>query len=467
MTVGLNDQTILQAPKVLLHDHLDGGVRPATVIELAQEIGYRGLPTTDVGELANWFTQGAFRNSLELYLEGFSHTVAVMQTKEALTRVAAECAEDLAADGVVYAEIRFAPELHVARGLSLEEVVTAVLTGLDQGAQRAAARGHFIVIGALLCAMRQVEAGDPPTTHESPSVRRESLRNAVERAGGQHLSESGLIRSLHIADLAIRYRDAGVLGFDIAGPEAGYEPKRHIEAFNLIHRNNGFVTIHAGEAFGLPSIKQALQTCGAHRLGHGVRIVDDISVDPDGGVKMGRLAAYVRDARVPLELCPTSNVHTGVVSRIEDHPISLLAQLRYRVTINTDNRLMSGVSMSSEMRAVSDAFGYGLGELEWFTINAMKSAFLSFDHRLQLINNVIKPGYAKLRAQMTGNPDRQPLQLNGPAADVLRTGINHWGLAKAPYFIADARDLGVGRPDIELPNLRLPEQGVEDDTLTL
>jgi len=435
---------------VLLHDHLDGGVRPQTVIDLAAAVGYRGLPTTDVDELADWFTQGAYRNSLELYLEGFSHTVAVMQTREALTRVAAECAEDLAADGVVYAEIRFAPELHIARGLSLEDVVTSVLAGFDQGAQRAATRGNHIVIGALLCAMRQVEPGDPPTIHQSASIRRESLREAVEQASGHPLAESGLIRSLHIADLAVRYREAGVLGFDIAGPEAGYEPKRHIEAFNLIHRNNGFVTIHAGEAFGLPSIKQAVQTCGAHRLGHGVRIVDDIAIDADGVATLGRLAAFIRDARVPLELCPTSNVHTGVVSRIEDHPIALLAQLRYRVTINTDNRLMSGVTMSSEMASLSAAFGYGLDELEWFTINAMKSAFLGFDQRLQLINDVIKPGYRKLRSEAGGNADRSALQLRGPAADVAKTTTSHWGLAR------------VSAPT---PEIRVPVVTIDDDGL--
>ena len=256
--------TIRRAPKVLLHDHLDGGLRPQTVIELAAEIGYRELPTTDPDELAAWFTSGADRKSLELYLEGFRHTVAVMQTRDAIERVAAECAEDLAADGVVYAEVRMAPELLTDGGLSLDEATTAMLDGLRRGAD-----GRPITIGLIITAMRQAA------------------------------------RSVEIAELAVRHRDAGVVGFDIAGPEAGYPPTRHLDAFHLIARENFHFTIHAGEGFGLPSIWEALQWCGAERLGHGVRIVDDITVRPDGRVALGRLAAYVRDRRVPLEMCPS------------------------------------------------------------------------------------------------------------------------------------------------------------------
>jgi adenosine deaminase len=355
--------TIREAPKALLHDHLDGGLRPATVVDLAGEFGYRGLPTEDVGELAAWFRLGADRKSLELYLETFTHTVGVMQERDALARVAAECAEDLAADGVVYAEVRFAPELHVERGLALDEVMAAVAAGFAEGERRAAAAGHPIVVRMLVTAMRQ------------------------------------FARSREIAELAVRWRDRGAVGFDVAGPEAGYRPTRYLEAFDHVRHENFHLTIHAGESFGLPSIWEAIQFCGAERLGHGVRIVDDISVRDDGTVVLGRLAAFVRDRRVPLEMCPTSNVHTGAATSIETHPIDLLRRLRFRVTVNTDDRLMSGVTLSSEFAALDAAFGLGLGELEWLTVNALKSAFVPFDERLRLINEVVKPGYAHLRAQ--------------------------------------------------------------------
>jgi adenosine deaminase len=351
--------TIVRAPKVLLHDHLDGGLRPSTVIELAAEIGYRELPTSDPDELAAWFTRGADRKSLELYLEGFRHTVAVMQTRDALERVAAECAEDLAADGVVYAEVRMAPELLTDGGLSLDEATSAMLEGFRRGSA-----GRPITIGLIITAMRQAA------------------------------------RSVEIAELAVRHRDAGVVGFDIAGPEAGYPPTRHLDAFHLIARENFHFTIHAGEGFGLPSIWEALQWCGAERLGHGVRIVDDITADrPDGRVTLGRLATFVRDRRIPLEMCPTSNVHTGAAASLEEHPIDLLRRLRFRVTVNTDNRLMSGITLSSEFAALSRTFGIGLDDMEWLTLNAMKSAFWPFDGRLKIINEQIKPGYASLRAQ--------------------------------------------------------------------
>ncbi len=342
---------------MLLHDHLDGGLRPRTVIELASETGYRELPTTDPDELASWFTSGADRGSLEQYLEGFRHTVAVMQTRDAIERVAAECAEDLASDGVVYAEVRMAPELLTDGGLSLDDAVVAMLDGFRRGSG-----GRPITIGLILSAMRQAA------------------------------------QSVQIAELAVRHRDAGVVGFDIAGPEAGYPPTRHLDAFNLIAHENFHFTIHAGEGFGLPSIWEALQWCGAERLGHGVRIVDDITVRPDGRVTLGRLAAYVRDRRVPLEMCPTSNVHTGAAASIEEHPIDLLRRLRFRVTVNTDNRLMSGISLSSEFATLSRTFGIGLDDMEWLTLNAMKSAFWPFDGRLRIINEQIKPGYASLRA---------------------------------------------------------------------
>jgi adenosine deaminase len=346
---------VRRAPKVLLHDHLDGGLRPATVVELAGQDGYEGLPTTDPEALGRWFRETADAGSLPEYLSTFAHTVGVMQTAEALTRVARECAEDLAADGVVYAEVRFAPELHAARGLPLPAVVEAVQEGFRQGPAQ-------IRVGTLLTAMRHAA------------------------------------RSLEIAELAVRYRDQGVVGFDIAGAEAGFPPSRHLDAFQHIQRENGHFTIHAGEGFGLPSIWEALQWCNADRLGHGVRIVDDISTGADGRPVLGRLASYVRDKRVPLEMCPSSNVQTGAVGSIAEHPIGLLRSLSFRVTVNTDNRLMSGVSLSSELSALVEAFGYGWEDLRWLTVNAMKSSFLPFDERLALIEGTIKPGYATLAA---------------------------------------------------------------------
>ena len=358
----LTTDTIHQAPKALLHDHLDGGLRPATIVDLAREYGYDGLPTTDPDELAAWMRRGADRKSLELYLETFAHTVGVLQERDAIVRVAAECAEDLAADGVVYAEVRYAPELSTERGMTLDEVVEANLEGFRIGAERASAAGSSIVMKMLVTAMRQAA------------------------------------RSVEVAECAVRWRDAGVVGFDVAGPEKGYPPTRFLDAFEHIRSENFHITIHAGESFGLPSIWEALQFAGAERLGHGVRIVDDIMVRADGSVELGRLAAFVRDRRVPLEMCPTSNVHTGAAASIREHPIDLLRRLRFRVTVNTDNRLMSGVSMSSEFAALDEAFGIGLGEMEWLTINAMKSAFAPFDERLQIIQEIVKPGYARLRA---------------------------------------------------------------------
>jgi adenosine deaminase len=360
MTLSLD--TIQVAPKALLHDHLDGGLRPSTIIDLAREFGYDGLPTTDPEALAAHIRRGADRKSLELYLETFQHTVGVMQERDAIIRVAAECAEDLAADGVAYAEVRMAPELCTERRLTLDEVQDAILEGYRLGSATAEAAGRPIVMRAIVTAMRQAA------------------------------------RSVEVAECAVRWRDAGVVGFDVAGPEKGFPPTRYLDAFELIRRENFHITIHAGESFGLPSIWEALQFAGAERLGHGVRIVDDITVRDDGSVELGRLATFVRDRRVPLEMCPSSNVHTGAAPTVAEHPIDLLRRLRYRVTVNTDNRLMSGVTLSSEFAALDAAFGIGLGEMEWLTINALKSAFAPFDERLRLINEIVKPGYARLRA---------------------------------------------------------------------
>jgi adenosine deaminase len=359
----VDPQVIARVPKVLLHDHLDGGLRPATILDIAAQVGHE-LPADTRENLAAWFHNAAGSGSLERYLTTFEHTVAVMQRREDLVRVARECALDLAADGVVYAEVRYAPELHLDGGLTLDEVVTAVQDGFAEGEQEAADAGTPVRIGTLLTAMRHAA------------------------------------RSREIAELAVRHRDHGVVGFDIAGAEAGYPPSRHLDAFEYLHRENVHVTIHAGEAFGLPSIWEAVQVCGTDRLGHGVRIVDDVELlggrDQYGRprARLGRLAAWVRDRRIPLELCPTSNLMTGAATSVLDHPVSLLKDLRFRVTVNTDNRLMSATSMTREFRLLTEEAGWTLADLRWVTINALKSAFIPFDERLALIDDVVKPGYA-------------------------------------------------------------------------
>ncbi|MGO4341321.1 adenosine deaminase [Pedococcus sp. 2YAF34] len=371
---GSVEDQILRAPKALLHDHLDGGLRPQTIVEIADEVRYGGLPATDAESLGTWFRESADSGSLERYLETFDHTLAVMQTADGLRRVAKECVLDLAADGVVYAESRYAPEQHLQAGLALEDVVEAVNEGFRQGEKEAAAVGTPIRVTALLTAMRHAA------------------------------------KSTEIAELAVRYRDQGVAGFDIAGAEAGFPPTRHLDAFEYLRRENAHFTIHAGEAFGLPSIWEAIQWCGADRLGHGVRIVDDILVndrpfaaDPAKAlaadredIYLGLLAAYVRDTRIPLEMCPSSNVQTGAAESVALHPITLLKRLRFRVTVNTDNRLMSGTSMSREMGLLVDEAGWTMDDLRWVTINAMKSAFIPFDERLAIIDGVVKPGYDAL-----------------------------------------------------------------------
>ncbi len=357
--LALNEELVVTAPKVLLHDHLDGGLRPETIVELAREYGYADLPSHDAQELAELLRIGANHRDLELYLQTFAHTVGVLQHVEAIRRVSFECVEDLAADGVVYAEVRMAPELCTERGLGLDEVTEAILAGFVDGERAAFDAGRPIVVRLLVTAMRTAA------------------------------------RSSEIAELALRHRHDGVVGFDIAGAEAGYPPSRHMDAFDRIRRAHFHSTIHAGEAFGLPSISEALGWCGAERLGHGVRIVDDIEMT-DAGPVLGTLANYVRDRRVPLEMCPSSNVHTGAAPSIAEHPVGLLMNLRFRVTINTDNRLMSGVSLSDEFLLLAEHHGVDLERMRWFTVNAMKSAFIHFDERLALIEDVIKPAYRAL-----------------------------------------------------------------------
>jgi len=353
---------IKRVPKALLHDHLDGGLRPETIIEIAQQIGYKKLPTDDPKQLADWFEESCNSHSLVRYLETFSHTIAVMQSKEAIIRVSRECAIDLARDGVVYAEVRGAPELFTEQGLTLDQVIEATIEGYKQGMAEAAREGNKIRVESLLCGMRQNN------------------------------------RSQEAAAAVVKYRNKGVVGFDIAGPEDGFPPTNQLETFEYLRKENAHFTIHAGEAYGLPSIWEAIQICGAERLGHGVRIIDDIDFSGDKP-KLGPLASYVRDRRIPLELCPTSNLQTGAAKTYSEHPIGMLAKLRFRVTLNTDNRLMSRTSMSNEMSECVKSFGWKFADLQRVTVNALKSSFIPFEERLEIIEKVVKPAYAAISAE--------------------------------------------------------------------
>lgn len=353
---------ILAAPKAVLHDHLDGGLRPETIIELAAEAGYDKLPTTDPALLADWFEEACNSGSLVRYLETFDHTIAVMQTRESIMRVAREAALDLARDGVVYAEVRGAPELFTRQGLSLDDVIQATTDGFAEGMALAKQEGLFIRVEQILVALRQND-----------------FANEVARK-------------------TVQFRDQHVVGFDIAGPEDGFPAKKYLEAFDYLREENAHFTIHAGEAYGPASIWQAIQICGTDRIGHGVRIIEDIDLT-GSEPKLGRLAAYVRDRRIPLELCPTSNLQTGAAKDYVSHPITLLEKLRFRVTINTDNRLMSRTSMSNEMAMMVEHAGWTLTDLQRVTVNALKSAFIPFDERLEIIETIVKPRYAAIAAE--------------------------------------------------------------------
>lgn len=355
--MSLTESEIRTLPKVTLHEHLDGGLRPATILELARDL-HLDLPVRTAAELEEWFFRGANRGSLPLYLEGFGVTISVMQTAEALARVAFELLEDMAREGMVYAELRFAPVFHTQKGMNLEQVVAAVLSGMDR-----ARRECGIDSGLIICAMRD--------------------RND----------------SLEMAELALDFRDRGVVGFDIAGEESGHPPKRHLDAFTLIQRENFNITIHAGEAFGIQSIWQAVQICGAHRLGHATRLIEDIVVQDGKVVKLGRLAQYVLDHRIPLEICLSSNVHTGASPSIAEHPFGFYYAQKFRVALNTDNRLMSKTTQTSEMALAVKHFGLGLADLEKLTINGMKSAFIPYERRCRIIYDKIKAGYRAFAAR--------------------------------------------------------------------
>jgi adenosine deaminase len=358
----LTEKFIRTLPKVLLHDHLDGGLRPQTIVELARDAKYKKLPTEDPGELAEMLHEGARRGSLPLYLEGFKYTCGVMQSEEALERVAYEMMEDMKKDGVVYIETRFAPVFHTAKKLHWENIVTAVLRGLERGK-----KDFGVEYGLILCAMRHMQV------------------------------------SQEIAELAVDFRDRGVVGFDLAGEEGGYPPKKHVDAFHYIQRSNFNITIHAGEAFGKESIWQAIQWCGAHRIGHATRLIDDIKVSKDDPLNidsMGYLAQYVLDKRIPLEMCLISNVDTGSVKSVQEHPFGLYYRYNFRVTLNTDNRLMSDTSMTKEYKTAQDVFKININDMEKLAINAMKSSFQPYKKRIEVIYKTIKPGYKKAHEQL-------------------------------------------------------------------
>lgn len=351
---------IKQVPKVQLHDHLDGGLRPKTILELAKEIKYTKLPTSDPEELAEWFFRGANKGNLVEYLQGFEHTIAVMQTKEALERTAYEMMEDMKDDGVCYVETRFAPVFHTAKGLHYDEIIEAVISGLERG------KTEFGVgYGLILCGMR-------------------NMKNTLE-----------------IAELAVNFRNQGVVGFDLAGEEGGYPPKKHIDAFNFIKRENFNITIHAGEAFGKESIWQAIQWCGSHRIGHATRLVEDMAFDKDGHVAaLGELAQFILDKRIPLEICLLSNVHTGAIDKLENHPFIHLYNQKFRVFLNTDDRLMSDTTLTNEYVTAAEVFGISLDDIEKLNLNAMKSAFIPYEERLYYIYKIIKPGFQKMKEEL-------------------------------------------------------------------
>lgn len=354
-------------PKVVLHEHLDGGLRPGTVAELAHECGYADqLPTTDADELGKWFFEAGNSGSLVKYLSAFAHTCAVMQTAEALTRVAREAVEDLAADNVVYAELRFAPENHLEQGLTMQQVIDAVVEGLAAGEVNAMRAGKDITARLLVCAMRQND------------------------------------RATEVAQLTIDNYGSNsdhnyVVGFDIAGPENGFPPSNHAEAFALLRENLVPFTIHAGEDAGVDSLRDAVVQ-GAARLGHGVRIYEDFTADLEG-IVLQDVAKFIRDRQIPLELCPTSNLQTGVVDNLADHPFSLLDELGFTCTVNTDNRLLGDTSMSKEFAVLVTEFGYGYTELFELTANAINNSFADLPTRERIMSTLIYPPYLELTDQ--------------------------------------------------------------------
>ena len=337
------------APKVLLHDHLDGGLRPGTIAELAAAADYTAMPAAqeDIGR----FFEERSVGSLQEYLAPFEHTVAIMQTPAALRRVAMESVIDHAAAGVIYAELRMAPSLHMHRGLSRSEAIASTLAGLELGE-----RASGITARLIVCAMRH---------HED---------------------------AVQVVRAAAEYVGRGVVGIDLAGPEAGYPASRHLKALDFAREAGLHLTIHAGESLGAPSVQDALE-CGAERIGHGVRIVEDI--DPaESGYRLGPTADRVRQAGIPLEICPQSEVDTRAVSSAATHPIDVLHREGFVTTINTDNTLMSGTDMAREFDLVASYKGFTTDDFRTITLNAVDAAFCSAATKERVRAQVID-GYAE------------------------------------------------------------------------
>jgi adenosine deaminase len=362
MTLLLSTDVITRAPKVLLHDHLDGGLRPQTMIDHALASGYTKLPSYNPDELATWFVNACSSGTLELYLETFEHTISVMQTREEIIRVARECVLDLAADGVVYAEVRGAPELFTRKGLTIDDVIEATVEGHNQGMAEAKAAGRVIRVEALLCALRQNSFSD------------------------------------EVATKVVKYKGRGVVGFDIAGPEAGFPPTDHIKAFDYLRANGAHFTIHAGEAFGVESIELALRDCRAERIGHGIRLIDDIDFSSSVPV-LGSLAQEILDRQICLEMAPTSNLQTGGAASYETHQIGVMKKLGFNVTINTDNRLMSATSMIREITEISRGYSWTIDDLHDVARNGIMSAFISDEDKHSIYNNQIRPVFTELGAK--------------------------------------------------------------------
>lgn len=359
MTLLISEQEIALAPKVLLHDHLDGGLRPQTMIDHALASGYTKLPSYEPEQLAKWFVEACSSGTLELYLETFEHTISVMQTTEEIIRVARECVIDLAADNVVYAEVRGAPELFTRKGLTMDQVIEATVEGFNQGMAEVAHNGKKIRVEHILCALRQ-----------------------------NHVSDE-------VAAKVVKYKGRGVVGFDIAGPEAGFPPTDHIKAFNYLRDSGAHYTIHAGEAFGVESIALAVNECGAQRIGHGIRLIDDIDFS-SGEAKLGSLAQEILDNQICLEMAPTSNLQTGGAASYATHQIGVMKKLGFNVTLNTDNRLMSATSMNREAREIADGYSWNLDDLHDVARNGIYSAFIDDDEQEDIYHSQIKAVYDRL-----------------------------------------------------------------------
>lgn len=359
MTLVISKEQIALAPKVLLHDHLDGGLRPQTMIDHALASGYTKLPSYEPEQLAKWFVEACSSGTLELYLETFEHTISVMQTAEEIIRVARECVLDLAADNVVYAEVRGAPELFTRKGMTLDQVIEATVEGFNQGMAEVAHNGKKIRVEHILCALRQ-----------------------------NHVSDE-------VATKVVKYKGRGVVGFDIAGPEAGFPPTDHIKAFNYLRDSGAHYTIHAGEAFGVESIALAVNECGAQRIGHGIRLIDDIDFS-SGEAKLGSLAQEILDNQICLEMAPTSNLQTGGAASYATHQIGIMKNLGFNVTLNTDNRLMSATSMNREAREIADGYSWNLDDLHDVARNGIYSAFIDDDEQEDIYRSQIKAVYDRL-----------------------------------------------------------------------